>query len=60
VYWGSDKYIRVEVKVVRRPVMTMTILADHHKKDAIIAPKFFNEFKATIENPYPFILDLIY
>jgi pyruvate dehydrogenase E2 component (dihydrolipoamide acetyltransferase) len=48
----TDTYIRVEDEVVPRPLMNMTISADHRIVDGVAAAKFLDELKTTIENPY--------
>ena len=48
----TDTYMKIEGDFELRPVMNMTISADHRIVDGVAAAKFLNELKATIENPY--------
>jgi pyruvate dehydrogenase E2 component (dihydrolipoamide acetyltransferase) len=47
-----DTYREIEGEFEMRPVMNMTICADHRIVDGVAAAKFLNELKETIENPY--------
>jgi pyruvate dehydrogenase E2 component (dihydrolipoamide acetyltransferase) len=47
-----DTYMKIEGEFEMRPVMNMTICADHRIVDGVAAAKFLYELKETIENPY--------
>ncbi len=47
-----DTYIKVENEMAVRPVMNLTISADHRIVDGAAAANFLVELKNTLENPY--------
>jgi pyruvate dehydrogenase E2 component (dihydrolipoamide acetyltransferase) len=47
-----DTYIKVENEMAVRPVMNLTISADHRIVDGAAAANFLMELKNTLENPY--------
>jgi len=47
-----DTYIKVENEMTVRPVMNLTISADHRIVDGAAAANFLVELKNTLENPY--------
>ena len=47
-----DIYTKVENEMVLRPVMNLTISADHRVVDGAAAANFLVELKSTLENPY--------
>jgi pyruvate dehydrogenase E2 component (dihydrolipoamide acetyltransferase) len=47
-----DSYIKVENEMVLRPVMNLTLSADHRIVDGAAAANFLMELKNTLENPY--------
>ena len=47
-----DTYIKVENEMEVRPVMNLTISADHRIVDGAAAANFLVELKNTLENPY--------
>jgi pyruvate dehydrogenase E2 component (dihydrolipoyllysine-residue acetyltransferase) len=47
-----DTYIKVENEMALRPVMNLTISADHRIVDGAAAANFLVELKNTLENPY--------
>ena len=47
-----DTYVKVDGVMVERPVMKMTLSADHRVVDGVAAAHFINEVKSTLENPY--------
>jgi pyruvate dehydrogenase E2 component (dihydrolipoamide acetyltransferase) len=47
-----DTYVRVEDEMALRPVMNLTINADHRVVDGAAAANFLIELKNTLENPY--------
>ena len=48
----NETYLKVEGELVQRPMMNITICADHRIVDGVAAAKFLNELKSCIENPY--------
>jgi pyruvate dehydrogenase E2 component (dihydrolipoamide acetyltransferase) len=48
----NETYINFEGDLVQRPMMNITISADHRIIDGVVAAKFLYELKSTIENPY--------
>jgi len=48
----NDVYMKIQDAVVQRPMMNITICADHRIVDGVAAAKFLAELKSTIENPY--------
>jgi pyruvate dehydrogenase E2 component (dihydrolipoamide acetyltransferase) len=48
----NDTYMEVEGDLVQRPMMNITICADHRIVDGVAAAKFLDELKSKIENPY--------
>ena len=47
-----DRPVGVEGEIVLRPMMNLTICADHRVVDGAGAARFLAELKATLENPY--------
>jgi pyruvate dehydrogenase E2 component (dihydrolipoamide acetyltransferase) len=47
-----DGYVKVENEMVLRPVMNLTLSADHRIVDGAAAANFLVELKNTLENPY--------
>lgn len=47
-----DTFIKVENEMVMRPVMNLTLSADHRIVDGAAAAHFLVELKNTLENPY--------
>jgi pyruvate dehydrogenase E2 component (dihydrolipoamide acetyltransferase) len=47
-----DTYTNVEQKMVERPMMSITLSADHRVVDGAAAAKFLTELKSTLEDPY--------
>jgi pyruvate dehydrogenase E2 component (dihydrolipoamide acetyltransferase) len=47
-----DTFIKVENEMVMRPVMNLTLSADHRIVDGAAAAHFLAELKNTLENPY--------
>ena len=47
-----DAYVKVENEMVLRPVMNLTVSADHRIVDGAAAANFLVELKNTLENPY--------
>jgi pyruvate dehydrogenase E2 component (dihydrolipoamide acetyltransferase) len=47
-----DTYIKVENEMALRPVMNLTLSADHRIVDGAAAANFLVELKNTLENPY--------
>ena len=48
----NETYLKVEGELVQRPMINITICADHRIVDGVAAAKFLNELKSCIENPY--------
>jgi len=48
----NDVYMKIDDAMVQRPMMNITICADHRIVDGVAAAKFLAELKSTIENPY--------
>ncbi|MFC1923304.1 dihydrolipoamide acetyltransferase family protein [Chloroflexota bacterium] len=48
----NDVYMKINDAMVQRPMMNITICADHRIVDGVAAAKFLAELKSTIENPY--------
>ena len=48
----NDVYMKIDDTMVQRPMMNITICADHRIVDGVAAAKFLAELKSTIENPY--------
>ena len=48
----NETYLKVEGELVQRPMMNITICADHRIVDGVAAAKFLNDLKSCIENPY--------
>lgn len=47
-----DTYVKVDQAMVERPVMKMTLSADHRVVDGVAAAHFLTELKGTLEDPY--------
>lgn len=47
-----DTYVKVNQAMVEKPMMKLTICADHRVIDGVAAANFLNEMKNTLENPY--------
>ena len=47
-----DTYVKVDKEMVEKPMMKLTICADHRVVDGAAAANFLNEVKNTLENPY--------
>ena len=47
-----DTCVKVDGNVVQRPMMNITISADHRIVDGVAAAKFLDDLKSAIENPY--------
>jgi pyruvate dehydrogenase E2 component (dihydrolipoamide acetyltransferase) len=47
-----DTYTNVEQIMVERPMMNITLSADHRVVDGAAAAKFLTELKSTLEDPY--------
>jgi pyruvate dehydrogenase E2 component (dihydrolipoamide acetyltransferase) len=47
-----DRYVKVDQAMAERPVMKMTVSADHRVVDGVAAAHFINEVKSILENPY--------
>jgi pyruvate dehydrogenase E2 component (dihydrolipoamide acetyltransferase) len=47
-----DTYVKVEEEMALRPMMNLTISADHRIVDGAAAANFLVELKDTLENPY--------
>jgi pyruvate dehydrogenase E2 component (dihydrolipoamide acetyltransferase) len=48
----NDVYMKIDGELVKRPMMNITICADHRIVDGVAAAKFLDQLKSTIENPY--------
>ena len=47
-----DTYVKVGQAMIEKPLMKLTICADHRVVDGVAAANFINEVKNTLENPY--------
>ena len=47
-----DTCVKVDGNLVQRPMMNITISADHRIVDGVAAAKFLDDLKSAIENPY--------
>jgi pyruvate dehydrogenase E2 component (dihydrolipoamide acetyltransferase) len=47
-----DTCVKVDGNLVQRPLMNITISADHRIVDGVAAAKFLDDLKSAIENPY--------
>ncbi len=47
-----DTYVKVDQQMIEKPVMKLTICADHRVVDGVAAANFLKEVKNTLENPY--------
>jgi pyruvate dehydrogenase E2 component (dihydrolipoamide acetyltransferase) len=47
-----DAPVTVEGQIVMRPMMQLTVSADHRISDGASVARFLSELKATLENPY--------
>lgn len=50
-----DTYVKVDQAMVEKPMMKLTICADHRLIDGVAAASFLNEVRNTLENPYALI-----
>lgn len=50
-----DTYVKVNQAMVEKPMMKLTICADHRLIDGVAAASFLNEVRNTLENPYALI-----
>ena len=47
-----DTYLKIDGNLVQRPMMNITICADHRIIDGVAAARFLEALKSSIENPY--------
>lgn len=47
-----DTYVKLDQSMVEKPIMKMTICADHRVVDGVVAANFLNDVKNVLENPY--------
>jgi pyruvate dehydrogenase E2 component (dihydrolipoamide acetyltransferase) len=47
-----DTYVKVDQMMIERPIMKMTLSADHRVVDGVATAHFINEVKSTLEDPY--------
>jgi len=47
-----DTYVKLDQSMVEKPIMKMTICADHRVVDGVAAANFLNDVKNVLENPY--------
>jgi pyruvate dehydrogenase E2 component (dihydrolipoamide acetyltransferase) len=47
-----DTYVKVDDEMVERPMMNLTLSADHRIIDGVSGANFLIELKTTLENPY--------
>jgi pyruvate dehydrogenase E2 component (dihydrolipoamide acetyltransferase) len=47
-----DTYVKVDQEMIEKPMMKLTICADHRVVDGVAAANFLNEVKSILENPY--------
>jgi len=45
-------YVKVDKEMVEKPMMKLTICADHRVVDGVTSANFLNDVKNTLENPY--------
>jgi pyruvate dehydrogenase E2 component (dihydrolipoamide acetyltransferase) len=50
-----DTYLKIDGNLVQRPMMNITICADHRIIDGVAAARFLEALKSSIENPYPLL-----
>lgn len=50
-----DTYVKVDRAMIEKPMIKLTVCADHRVVDGVAAANFLTEVKNTLENPYFFV-----